>query len=182
MKSAIVAKDNPHANSELPASLGPGERRSHAFFDRAAPAALLPASNDAAFDREQSTTSELAAWAQRASMASGFGEIGASVGAAPFSISRPHQQPARSSRRASLPEILTAMVDAVRDWTRGRIVQWKQNQLQYATYRALDQLDARTLHDIGLDRSELRSVAIELTGASERTRAHAVVHFGSLSS
>ena len=51
---------------------------------------------------------------------------------------------------------------------------WRQRQQAWATYRALRDLDARTLRDIGLDRSELRSIAAEVSGAIEVTRVHAV--------
>lgn len=41
-----------------------------------------------------------------------------------------------------------------------------------ATYRALSELDSRTLRDLGLDRSELRSIANEISYAGA-ARAHA---------
>ena len=43
-----------------------------------------------------------------------------------------------------------------------------------ATARALNLLDDRVLHDIGLDRSELLSTAAELHGQSKRERRHAL--------
>lgn len=51
---------------------------------------------------------------------------------------------------------------------------WRQRQQAWATYRALRDLDARTLRDIGIDRSELRSIAAEVSGAIEVNRVHAV--------
>ena len=51
---------------------------------------------------------------------------------------------------------------------------WCRRQQAWATYRALRRLDARTLRDIGLDRSELPSIAAEVSGALEVTRMHAV--------
>jgi uncharacterized protein YjiS (DUF1127 family) len=51
---------------------------------------------------------------------------------------------------------------------------WHRRQQAWATYRALRRLDARTLRDIGLDRSELPSIAAEVSGALEVTRMHAV--------
>jgi uncharacterized protein YjiS (DUF1127 family) len=179
MNSMIAAEDNPDAKSESPTSLDLVKRRPDALFAQPAPAAVLAASNDAAFDYEQSTTAELAAWAQRASMANGFGEMGFGE-PVPFAVSHPDQRPARASWSASLREILAAMVDALRDQAQGWAVQWKHYQLQRATYDALGELDARTLHDIGLTRSELRSVAMELTGEAEPTRANALVRLRSL--
>ena len=46
----------------------------------------------------------------------------------------------------------------------------EQRREARATYLALRDLDARTLHDIGLHRSEILSVALELGGAFEATR------------
>jgi len=175
MNSMIAAEDNPDANSESPTSLDPVKRRSYVLLAQPAPAAVLAASNDAAFDRVQSTTGELAAWAQRASMANGFAETGLCDAPVPFAVSHVHHQPARGNWSASLREILAAMIDALWDKARGWIAQWKQYQLQRATYDALGELDARTLHDIGLTRSELRSVAVELTGEAEPTRTRVLV-------
>ncbi len=50
----------------------------------------------------------------------------------------------------------------------------RQRRLSRATYRSLRGLDARTLHDIGLDRSELRSVSAEIAGEADRTRMQAL--------
>jgi uncharacterized protein YjiS (DUF1127 family) len=177
MNSMIAAEDSLDAKSESRSSLDLVERRSYALFAQPAPAAVLAASNDAAFGREQSTTAELAAWAQRASMANGFAETGLCDAPVSFTV---HNQPARASWSASLREILAAMIDALRDQARGWALQSKQYQLQRATYDALGELDARTLHDIGLARSELRSVAVELTGGAEPTRVHALVRLRSL--
>jgi uncharacterized protein YjiS (DUF1127 family) len=47
---------------------------------------------------------------------------------------------------------------------------WLRARQADATARALDLLDDRLLHDIGLDRSELLSAAAELHGLAERER------------
>jgi uncharacterized protein YjiS (DUF1127 family) len=51
---------------------------------------------------------------------------------------------------------------------------WLNDRRARATARLLGLLDARLLHDIGLDRSELSSAAAELHGQAERQRRHAL--------
>jgi uncharacterized protein YjiS (DUF1127 family) len=51
---------------------------------------------------------------------------------------------------------------------------WRQRRLAWATYKSLRGLDARTLRDIGLDRSELHSVSVEIAGEADRTRMQAL--------
>ena len=48
---------------------------------------------------------------------------------------------------------------------------WKRRRLARQTLLALHKLDARTLRDLGFDRSELVSVAAEVSGDAEVTRA-----------
>ena len=47
---------------------------------------------------------------------------------------------------------------------------WQRRRAAAATRSALQLLDSRALHDIGLDRSEIHSVAAELAGCIERQR------------
>jgi uncharacterized protein YjiS (DUF1127 family) len=51
---------------------------------------------------------------------------------------------------------------------------WRQRRLAWATYKSLRSLDARTLRDIGLDHSEMRSVSAEIAGEADRTRMQAL--------
>jgi uncharacterized protein YjiS (DUF1127 family) len=46
-----------------------------------------------------------------------------------------------------------------REALRSRVVAWRQRRATRVTYLALNELDARTLRDLGFDRSELASVA-----------------------
>lgn len=59
----------------------------------------------------------------------------------------------------------------ISQWFAAQRAAWKQRAQARATYRALASLDARTLRDLGLDRSELMSIAAELTGTTHRTRS-----------
>lgn len=62
-------------------------------------------------------------------------------------------------------------------WLFALLLAWQQRAERRAreldarhTMRALQRLDARTLHDIGLDASERSSVALEAAGCIEATR------------
>ncbi len=71
---------------------------------------------------------------------------------------------AAKARRALGP-LTRTLSNAYRRWLRARQTR--------ATARALDLLDDRLLHDIGLDRSEVLSIAAELHGQVARERRHA---------
>jgi len=47
---------------------------------------------------------------------------------------------------------------------------WKRQRQEQETRRALQLLDRRTLRDLGLDASEILSVAAEAAGTAERQR------------
>jgi uncharacterized protein YjiS (DUF1127 family) len=118
----------------------------------------------------------------RAATASGFGETVAQQpqarvipDAAGLSLR------ARAYRYAGLGEIVHAIVDATHGLGRRWVSAWKRQRAQNDTMHALRALDARTLRDIGLDPSEVRSVAMELTGATDATRAHALMRLKFLS-
>jgi uncharacterized protein YjiS (DUF1127 family) len=103
--------------------------------------------------------SELDAIALRAAGASGFGDapVAAGMTAAPG--------PARPA--ATAPALMARLRAAL-----ARLhAQWRQSQRARATRAALQSLDARALRDLGIDRSEIDSVAAELRGATEITRA-----------
>ncbi len=67
------------------------------------------------------------------------------------------------ARTASLG---TAVAAAIRD----AHARWRSARERGRTIEALRGLDARTLHDVGIDRTEIGSIAMELHGAAERTR------------
>lgn len=78
---------------------------------------------------------------------------------------------ANELRLALKPAWLSALLVALRRNTERRA------GLRHArhTLNSLCRLDARTLHDIGLDASELPSVSLEVAGLIEATRWHAWV-------
>jgi uncharacterized protein YjiS (DUF1127 family) len=77
-------------------------------------------------------------------------------------------------KTAGMRELIADVTQALAAVSRRLYGAWRRRQEAWATYRALRELDARTLRDIGLDRSELRSMAAEVSGALEVTRMHAV--------
>lgn len=82
---------------------------------------------------------------------------------------------ARAHRLYLLAEIVKATLKAVGDHVRRTVARWKRQQQARATYLALRALDARTLRDLGFDRSEILSVAAEVAGDADSTRARLVL-------
>lgn len=75
-------------------------------------------------------------------------------------------QPGRAERARRAIQALTRDLGA-------RYRRWLAARQVGATARALNLLDDRMLHDIGLDRSELLSAAAELHYQARRERLHA---------
>jgi len=78
---------------------------------------------------------------------------------------------ALANRSYQLREIIGATLQAVGDFVRQTITRWKRQQHARATYLALRALDAHILRDLGFHRSELLSVAAEVAGHADLTRA-----------
>ena len=88
-------------------------------------------------------------------------------------ISGTSQSPAMLLRPSAidlLTRLAVAAVNAVSARLREEMARLKRSADARASYRALCELDARMLHDLGVDRSELRSVALELHSELEATR------------
>ena len=130
--------------------------------------------NDATY--EDPAISDTEAWARHALAANGFGD-GAGVGDAAIpdaASARPANyelyHAARAHRSFTLGEIIVALMQALAAFARQSLARHRQRRRARSTYDALRQLDDRTLRDLGFHRSEIRSVAAELTGETERTR------------
>jgi uncharacterized protein YjiS (DUF1127 family) len=65
--------------------------------------------------------------------------------------------------------------------TRRYLDAWRQYRLARNTFNALRALDARTLRDVGLDRSELDSISAEIIGRTDLTRMQALRSLRALS-
>ena len=78
-------------------------------------------------------------------------------------------------RSYTLGEILAAMATATADLVREMRARSARRREARTVRAALAELDDRALRDLGLDRSEIGSVAAEVTGAAERTRRLAVL-------
>ena len=72
------------------------------------------------------------------------------------------------NRLASIFEATLRTAGAV---ARRGYARWARRRHARATYLALSEIDERTLRDLGLHRSELMSVATEISGGAESTRA-----------
>ena len=88
-----------------------------------------------------------------------------------------HRQPprfARARRPVGLGGIIVGAIRAVGAIARRVLTHYRQRRDARMVYDALRELDDRTLHDLGFDRSEITSVAAEATGEAEPTRARCV--------
>ena len=108
--------------------------------------------------------------------ANGFGDAATTETA---SSARPSSyqlhQAARAHRSFTLGEIIVAAIQAAGAIARRAHARHRQRRQARVAYDLLRQLDDRTLRDLGFDRSEIASVAAELTGEAEYTRVRALL-------
>jgi uncharacterized protein YjiS (DUF1127 family) len=111
-------------------------------------------------------------WARHARAANGFGDAAvveaSSAGPAAQAAATPPARiaPGRGGPWPTIAGLAAAMRHALTAWRRHRAAR--------ATEVALHELDDRALRDLGLDPSEIRSVASEVAGLADPTRAHAM--------
>jgi uncharacterized protein YjiS (DUF1127 family) len=152
-----------------------------------APMGHATASNDSLFERQSEARRTLSAWARHAGAANGFG------GQTPEETQKEAPQatvPANAlqlalAARAARADVFWRVVfqggHLAAQAVRRILAAWRRQRDEHATYRALSGLDQHTLRDIGFDRSEARSVAAELAGRADPTRARALMTLRSLS-
>jgi uncharacterized protein YjiS (DUF1127 family) len=75
-----------------------------------------------------------------------------------------------ASRRYRSGKGLRSLLRKVAAIVKRALLRYRQRQQSIAIYHALNELDNRTLHDLGFDRSEITSVAAEVTGEAEYSR------------
>jgi uncharacterized protein YjiS (DUF1127 family) len=80
----------------------------------------------------------------------------------------------RTGRKTEYPHVWEARLHAVAALVRQAFARWEQRRRAADTCRALEQLDARTLRDLGIHRSEISSLAAEVACNAEATRIRAV--------
>jgi uncharacterized protein YjiS (DUF1127 family) len=77
----------------------------------------------------------------------------------------------RLASRGDFKPILQTAGRAAAAMLHAFVAGWSQRRLERRSRHALQQLDPHTLRDLGFHRSEILSVAAELFGAAEPTRA-----------
>jgi uncharacterized protein YjiS (DUF1127 family) len=82
---------------------------------------------------------------------------------------------ARAARARLLATWAAAGMRATAAFLRHARLRYRQWREARAARNALSELDDRALHDLGLDRSEVASIAAEVSGAAERTRMRAML-------
>jgi uncharacterized protein YjiS (DUF1127 family) len=140
-----------------------------------------PAVDDAIRGGAVSTKDEVESWAQHALATNGFGDVAtADMASSAQPTSYRLHQDARVHSSLTLGDIIVAAIHTVGAIARRAYARYRQRRQARATYDILRRLDDRTLRDLGFDRSEIRSVAAELTGEVEYTHVRALQTFYNL--
>lgn len=129
------------------------------------------AGNDAICEDPPKPADDIESWARHALAANGFGDVATTHDApSAWPTSYELHRAARAQRSYVLGGIILAAFRAVGAFARRAYLRHRQRQEAKATYDALRQLDDRALHDLGFDRSEIRSIAAEAAGEAEYSR------------
>jgi uncharacterized protein YjiS (DUF1127 family) len=85
-----------------------------------------------------------------------------------------YHRAARAHRSALQARLFATGLSWLGGTLRRAYAEWQRRSHARAVYATLSRLDTRTLHDLGMERSELTSVAAELSGSAELTRIRAM--------
>jgi uncharacterized protein YjiS (DUF1127 family) len=111
----------------------------------------------------------IAAWARHASGANGFGDAMVVLPpASPRPTARELDRLARFARAQAVAEIVAAVRASIGAALRRAWANYRTYRAARETVRALRGLDDRSLHDLGYHRSEIDSVAMEISVARAR--------------
>jgi uncharacterized protein YjiS (DUF1127 family) len=139
-------------------------------FLRRWPAGNDPTCEDQAISGDRAEQSDWRTFAPRA-----FGDVATNDSASsawPSSYEMYHA--ARAHRSFILGGIIVAAIRAAGAIARRVLARHRQRRQARAIYDVLRQLDDRMLRDLGFDRSEITSVAAEITGEAEYARVRAL--------
>jgi uncharacterized protein YjiS (DUF1127 family) len=141
------------------------------------------AGNDATCEDPAISNDDAEPWAQHALAANGFGDVATTNTASSARLtSYEMHHAARAHRSFTLGEIIVAVIQAAGAIARRAHARHRQRRQAWDLYDALQQLDDHTLRDLGFERSEIRSVAAEVTGEAEYARVRALLTSHSLPS
>ena len=157
----------------------PGGRRPAESFGRIARCAAAPhpineAANRSANDADITSREPNEALALRVLAANGFGDAAIERTGADthFAAARLHAA-ARRQRARAIGAAIAGAARSIASPLHQLIADYRRHRDERETHRALTWLDARALRDIGLDRSEIGSIARELAGG-HATRMHSM--------
>jgi uncharacterized protein YjiS (DUF1127 family) len=133
------------------------------------------AANDASCGDPADTAGNVEASARHALAADGFGgAMTPDTASSARLTSHGMYHAARADRAFVLVEIIVAAIQAIGAIARRAHARHRQRRQARATSDALRRLDDHILRDLGIDRSEITSVAAEVAGATEYTRVRAL--------
>lgn len=128
-----------------------------------------PSGNDASLATRPGLGEEAWPWHMVPPIRSEDGDTSEAAASA-WPLSQELYQDAQRRRAGLLGDLIASAIRAVLAAVLGTHRRYRQFRDERATYEALHRLDDRSLRDLGFARDEIRSVAAEITGRTERSR------------
>lgn len=158
----------------MPGGPLPAENFGRIARSAAAPSPINGAATRSANEADINSREPSEALALRAVAANGFGDAVIDRTAAYAHLAAVPLHAATRTRRArAVGQAIAGAARTLASTLQRLVADYRRHSLERATGRALAELDARGLRDIGLDRSEIRSVARELA-QGRPTRSHSM--------